>query len=80
MVVQLEIDKVEAAKNYLKNHLPQLEIIDSTATHLELAITKSMLPELNKSLVQQGFSIYAIESKRKLEDYFIKMLKADAVE
>jgi ABC-2 type transport system ATP-binding protein len=80
LVVQLEIDKVEAAKNYLKNHLPKLEIIDSTATHLELAITKSMLPELNKSLVQQGFGVYAIESKRKLEDYFIKMLKADAVE
>ena len=80
LVVQLEIDKVEAAKNYLKNHLPKLEIIDSTATHLELAITKSMLPELNKSLVQQGFGVYAIESKRKLEDYFIKMLKADVVE
>lgn len=80
LVVQLEIDHVPAAKQWIESHMPKVEIISTTANHLELAIPKSRLPELNKSLVEQGFQIYAIESKRKLEDYFIKMLQADVVE
>jgi ABC-type multidrug transport system ATPase subunit len=80
LVVQLEIDRVSAAKHWIENHMPKVEIISTTVNHLELAIPKSRLPELNKSLVEQGFQIYAIESKRKLEDYFIKMLQADVVE
>ncbi len=39
-----------------------------------------MVPELNKALVAQGFQVYGISAKRKLEDYFIKMLQADALE
>ncbi len=80
LVVQLEIDKAEEAKHWIANHLSNIELISSTENQLELAMDKSGVAELNKSLVAQGFNIYAIESKRKLEDYFIKMLKADVVE
>ena len=80
LVVQLEIDKVAAAEHWIKLHMPKVEIITTTPTHIELAIAKSSVAQLNKSLVEQGFQIYAIESKRKLEDYFIKMLNADVVE
>jgi ABC-2 type transport system ATP-binding protein len=80
LVVQLEIDKAAAAKQWIADHFSNVELISSTENHLELAMDKSGVAELNKSLVEQGFNIYAIESKRKLEDYFIKMLKADVVE
>jgi len=80
LVVQLEIDKAAAAKQWIADHFSNVELISSTEHHLELAMDKSGVAELNKSLVEQGFNIYAIESKRKLEDYFIKMLKADVVE
>ena len=80
LVVQLEIDKAAAAKQWIADHFSKVELISSTENHLELAMDKSGVAELNKSLVEQGFNIYAIESKRKLEDYFIKMLKADVVE
>ncbi len=80
LVVQLEIDKAAAAKHWIANHFSNVELISSTENQLELAMDKSGVAELNKSLVAQGFNIYAIESKRKLEDYFIKMLKADVVE
>ncbi len=80
LVVQLEIDNAAAAKQWIADHLSNVELISSTENHLELAMDKSGVAELNKSLVEQGFNIYAIESKRKLEDYFIKMLKADVVE
>ncbi len=80
LVVQLEIDNAAAAKQWIADHFSNVELISSTENHLELAMDKSGVAELNKSLVEQGFNIYAIESKRKLEDYFIKMLKADVVE
>ncbi|MEY5068300.1 MAG: hypothetical protein RLZ47_162 [Bacteroidota bacterium] len=80
LVVQLEIDNAAVAKQWIADHLSNVELISSTENHLELAMDKSGVAELNKSLVEQGFNIYAIESKRKLEDYFIKMLKADVVE
>jgi hypothetical protein len=37
---------------------------------------KSKISELNKDLVQAGIGIFSIEAKRKLEDYFIKMVNA----
>ena len=43
---------------------------------LEISIEKSMISELNKDLVNAGIGIYSIEAKRKLEDYFIKMVNA----
>lgn len=80
LVVQLEVDRVEEVKQWVSLHIPNVEVISHTSSHLEIAIGKTKVAELNKLLVEQGFNIYAIESKRKLEDYFIKMLKADVVE
>lgn len=80
LVVQLEVDRVEEVKEWVSLHIPNVEVISHTSSHLEIAIGKTKVAELNKLLVEQGFNIYAIESKRKLEDYFIKMLKADVVE
>lgn len=80
LVVQLEIDQTAAASDWLSNHFPKAELLSQTPQYLELAMDKAMVPELNKALVAQGFQIYGISAKRKLEDYFIKMLQADALE
>ncbi len=41
---------------------------------VEMSISKEKIPSLNAQLVQAGIPIFAIEAKRKLEDYFIQLL------
>jgi ABC-type multidrug transport system ATPase subunit len=41
---------------------------------LELMIQKDQIPLLNQQLVEAGVPIFSIESKRKLEDYFINLV------
>lgn len=41
---------------------------------VEIAISKEHIPTLNMELVSAGIPVYAIEAKRKLEDYFINLL------
>lgn len=40
---------------------------------LQLNIQKSQVPEITRFLVNQGFEIFSIESRRKLEDYFLQL-------
>ena len=55
---------------------PNIQITDINDTSIELPMEKSNISELNKDLVQAGIGIFSIEAKRKLEDYFIKMVNA----
>jgi hypothetical protein len=55
---------------------PNIQITDINDTSIELPMEKSKISELNKDLVQAGIGIFSIEAKRKLEDYFIKMVNA----
>jgi len=41
---------------------------------MELMIQKEQIPLLNQQLTEAGVPIFSIESKRKLEDYFINLL------
>lgn len=41
---------------------------------VEISLLKDMIPGLNAQLVEAGIPIFAIEAKRKLEDYFINLL------
>jgi ABC-2 type transport system ATP-binding protein len=41
---------------------------------VEISLLKDMIPRLNSQLVEAGIPIFAIEAKRKLEDYFINLL------
>jgi len=41
---------------------------------VEISLLKDMIPGLNSQLVEAGIPIFAIEAKRKLEDYFINLL------
>jgi len=52
------------------------EITQTSSKELEVLISKSKVPDLTKELVLAGFTIHAIEPKRKLEDYFIKTIQS----
>jgi len=42
----------------------------------ELTMAKSDIPAFNQALVDAGIPLYSLETKRKLEDYFINLLQA----
>lgn len=41
---------------------------------VEISLVKEMIPQVNALLVEAGIPVFAIEAKRKLEDYFINLL------
>ncbi|MBM3453026.1 MAG: ABC transporter ATP-binding protein [Bacteroidetes bacterium] len=75
-VVRVEIDSSDKAIELIKSNL-QISTVDRiSATIFEVVMVKSRAPELSKLLVESGLQIQAIEPKRKLEDYFIKIIQS----
>ncbi len=75
-VVRIEIDSVEAAIQFIQSKFNPQEISQISSKELEVLISKKRVPDLTKELVLAGFTIHAIEPKRKLEDYFIKTIQS----
>jgi len=75
-VVRVEIDSSDKAIELINSNL-QISTVDRiSATIFEVVMVKSRVPELSKLLVESGLQIQAIEPKRKLEDYFIKIIQS----
>jgi hypothetical protein len=51
-------------------------VTQTAANDLEVNITKKRVPELCKALIDADLAIHAIEPKRKLEDYFMKIIQS----
>ena len=78
LVVTLDVDNRHLAKNIIANLFPIVTLTENNQ-HLKLMLTKLQIAELTKALIENGIAVFSIESKRKLEDYFIKMINKDAV-
>jgi ABC-type multidrug transport system ATPase subunit len=76
LVVHLEVDVVKKAKQVISTHFNNAQFVGETATELEVAIEKSQVPNLNKSLIENGVQVFALEPKRKLEDFFMKIVQS----
>jgi ABC-type multidrug transport system ATPase subunit len=76
LVVHLEVDVVEKAKQVISTHFKNAQFVGETATELEVAIEKSQVPNLNKALIENGVQVFALEPKRKLEDFFMKIVQS----
>lgn len=75
-VVRIEIDRVDTAIELIRSKFQLPEITQTSSKELEVLISKNRVPDLTKELVLAGFTIHAIEPKRKLEDYFIKTIQS----
>lgn len=71
--VQTQADALSKSLAVLENY-PQAHVKTIGSDTLEITIQKDQIPGLNRQLIEAGVPIYAIESKRKLEDYFINLL------
>ena len=77
LIVSFSVDNVEKAKSILDN-LPTKEIVIDKIDHnnLLLHISQEKIPVINKLFCDNGINVFSIEAKRKLEDYFLKLINA----
>jgi ABC-2 type transport system ATP-binding protein len=64
------------AISILGSQFPQLKYQVLGLDSLEIQLAKEAIPNLNAAFVAAGISIFAMEAKRKLEDYFINLVSA----
>lgn len=75
LVATVEVDDVAKAAHYLREHMPAVQVLSTQDHTMHLATERERIPEVVRALSHIGVSIFSLESKRKLEDYFIKMIK-----
>lgn len=73
LVVLMETDNPELAKEKIHLYWPSIFIQTISTTELQCQAPKELISEINKVLVESGIKIYSVYYKRKLEDYFFKL-------
>ncbi len=69
--IQTDCNSMPLLMQILQQTHHPIPINEST---VEVSLHKEQIPSLNAQLVAAGIPIFAIEAKRKLEDYFINLL------
>jgi ABC-type multidrug transport system ATPase subunit len=76
LVVNMEVNNPEAATKIIAETFNNHSVKTIATQTIEFAAEKAQVAEINRQLNAQGISVYTIESKRKLEDFFIKIVKS----
>ena len=76
MVVQLEVNDMEKTINVLNVRFESASFKQINERIIEVNIEKQLVPSLNQTLVQEGVEVHAMEPKRKLEDFFMKIIQS----
>jgi ABC-type multidrug transport system ATPase subunit len=74
VVAKLEVDNPGKAQNIITIYFPKLQVSIPEKNILQTTIGKSQIAQLNKLLIENEINVYSIESRRTLEDYFIKII------
>ncbi len=74
LVVAFEVDDPVKARQIAVNNFPENEISRIEDKSIRIHLAKDNIPQITKAFMENGISIYSIESKRKLEDYFLKLI------
>lgn len=80
LVVSFEVDQPEKARNILIASIPEIVIMPGANNVLKLQIAHDEIPRVNQLLINNGVEVFGIDSKRKLEDYFLKLVNKDVLE
>ncbi|MFM7300746.1 MAG: ABC transporter ATP-binding protein, partial [Crocinitomicaceae bacterium] len=76
VLILLEVDNVEKAMNLIYSKFPLSSPELNASGQIELTLQKNQTALLNKELIQAEILVSALEPKRKLEDFFIKIIGA----
>ncbi len=76
LIVSFSVDNIDKAKILLEQ-ASMKEVIDKVEeTNILLHISQEKIPVVNKLFCDNDVNVFSIEAKRKLEDYFLKLIKA----
>ena len=76
LTVRLELSDVNKAIPLIQQHFANVEITRINEVEISLSIEKQEVPHLNKMLGENNILVYALEPKRKLEDFFMKIVQS----
>lgn len=76
LIVAITVDSADKAVGVMKNKGYEKAIDKTEGNTLLLHISQESIPVINKLFCDNNVSVYSIETKRKLEDYFLKLINA----
>jgi len=74
LVVTFQVDQLGKAIQLINQKFPGITAGLSGNDMLELSITHEIIPKINRFLLENAINVFGIEAKRKLEDYFLKLI------
>lgn len=74
LIVSFTVDNVEEAKHILSNSGFSDHIESFSSTNILFHTSQQSISQINKLLCDHNILISSIETKRKLEDYFLKLI------
>lgn len=74
MVVMFSVDDVQRSTAIAKQENFELVSTEVNANQFSVHLSKEQIPILNKKLIENNIAVYSMESKRKLEDYFLRLV------
>lgn len=75
MMVKFTVDEPSKFCNLLAKEFSEITELKVTDSEIEFEVNRERIPEINAFMVKQKINVSGIEQKRKLEDYFIKMIQ-----
>jgi ABC-type multidrug transport system ATPase subunit len=76
LIVLFAVDDVEKAKEVLQQANKSQLVHKIEDNNLLLHLSQEEIPWINKLFCDKAIQVFSIESKRKLEDYFLKLISA----
>lgn len=74
LIVSFEVDQAGKARQIISDKLSVAVTGTIENNTLHLNADHQLIPLINQWLTENGIKVYGIDSKRKLEDYFIKLV------
>ncbi len=76
LIVAFDISDRAKALSLVQAHFPEIQPGDTEDKKLHLHIPQERIPAINKLFCDHGVDVFSIESRRRLEDYFLKLVSA----
>jgi ABC-type multidrug transport system ATPase subunit len=76
IVVKIEVNRLNDACELITNLFGIKNMDRINENEFEVNIEKHLVPKVNGMLVQNGIEVHSIEPKRKLEDFFMKIIQS----
>lgn len=74
LIVSFTLDEIDKARSLLATFGIEKQFITINQNNLLLQISNDKIPAVNKLFCDNAIKVFSIETKRKLEDYFLKLI------